>query len=205
MIPKKHISTICLFVGILLFGFLAEGCKENKGLPMIKLLTEFGEIVVEIDSLNAPLTVTNFLKYVDGNRYRDAAFYRVVTHENQPNDSIQIQVIQGGMGFTENPLQFPSIQHETTKETGILHKNGVLSMARNQPGTASSEFFICVGDQPELDFGGRRNPDGQGFAAFGKVVKGMEVVHKIHNQPENGQMLITPVRISNILRVNSLK
>jgi peptidyl-prolyl cis-trans isomerase A (cyclophilin A) len=81
------------------------------------------------------------------------------------------------------------IFHETTAETGILHTNGVISMARWEPGTATSEFFICVGDQPELDYGGRRNPDGQGFAAFGKVIKGMNVVKKIHVQPADGQYL----------------
>ncbi len=79
--------------------------------------------------------------------------------------------------------------------TGLKHLDGTLSMARNEPGTASSEFFICVGDQPELDYGGRRNPDGQGFAAFGRVVRGMDVVRKIQHLPEKKQMLVHPVKI----------
>ena len=95
----------------------------------------------------------------------------------------------------------PPIEHETTIKTGILHKNGVISMARLKPGSASSEFFVCVGDQPELDFGGKRNPDGQGFSAFGKVVNGMDVVTKIHQQPADGQMLDPQIKILDIVRV----
>jgi peptidyl-prolyl cis-trans isomerase A (cyclophilin A) len=92
------------------------------------------------------------------------------------------------------------IEHEPTQKTGILHKNGVISMARLKPGTASSEFFICVKDQPELDFEGKRNPDGQGFSAFGIVVGGMDVVKKIHQQPTEGQMLDARIKIFNIVR-----
>ncbi len=95
----------------------------------------------------------------------------------------------------------PPIEHETTQKTGVLHLVGTLSMARSEPGSAASEFFICIGEQPELDFGGRRNPDGQGFAAFGKVVAGMDVVKKIHQLPADGQMLISRVEIHNIDRL----
>jgi peptidyl-prolyl cis-trans isomerase A (cyclophilin A) len=73
-------------------------------------------------------------------------------------------------------------------------------MARDGPDTATSEFFICVGDQKELDFGGRRNPDGQGFAAFGKVIDGMDVVRRIHDAPEASQRLTPPVAILRITR-----
>jgi peptidyl-prolyl cis-trans isomerase A (cyclophilin A) len=89
----------------------------------------------------------------------------------------------------------PPIVHETTEQSGILHKDGTISMARNEPGTASSEFFICIGAQPSLDFGGKRNPDGQGFAAFGKVIKGMDVVRKIQKLPETNQYLDKRVKI----------
>ena len=89
----------------------------------------------------------------------------------------------------------PPIKHETTVLTGILHKDGVISMARNEPGTATSEFFICIGDQPSLDYGGKRNPDGQGFAAFGKV---MDVVRKIHKSATEGQWLKPRIRILNV-------
>jgi peptidyl-prolyl cis-trans isomerase A (cyclophilin A) len=109
------------------------------------------------------------------------------------------------LGFDDSPLSLPPIVHETTDKTGILHKDGVISMARMEPGSVSSEFFICVGDQPELDFGGKRNPDGQGFAAFGKVIKGMDVVRKIQSQLDEKQMLITPFKILKIIRVILIK
>lgn len=95
----------------------------------------------------------------------------------------------------------PPIKHETTAETGILHGDGVISMARAEPGTASSEFFICIGDQPELDYGGMRNPDGQGFAAFGKVIEGMDVVRKIQSLKDEGQMLKEKVDITSVIKL----
>jgi peptidyl-prolyl cis-trans isomerase A (cyclophilin A) len=113
---------------------------------------------------------------------------------------VKIEVIQGGLQFSKDKKPFPPITHETTDKTGLLHKDGTISMARLAPGSADSEFFICVGDQPELDFGGKRNPDGQGFAAFGRVVEGLDVVHKIQQQPDEGQMLKQRVMIENIER-----
>ena len=98
-------------------------------------------------------------------------------------------------------MELPPIEHEITEKTGIIHENGTISMARLEPGTASSEFFICINDQPELDFGGRRNPDGQGFAAFGKVTSGMNVVKKIQVMPVNGQLLEKIVKIISIKRI----
>jgi len=111
-----------------------------------------------------------------------------------------IEVIQGGRYEAEETGGFPPIPHETTEMTGIRHREGVISMARWTPGTATSEFFICAGDQPELDFGGRRNPDGQGYAAFGKVTRGMDIVRKIHDIDAPGQYLEKPVVILGISR-----
>lgn len=179
----------------LIFGISGEN-------PQVVIKTEFGDIKVDIYDRDAPITASNFLRYVDENLFRDACFYRVVRMDNQPKDKIKIEVIQGGLQFTKKEKQFPPIAHESTDKTGILHKDGVISMARLEPGTASSEFFICVRDQPELDFGGKRNPDGQGFAAFGKVVTGMDVVRKIHQQAAEGQMLIFSVKIFDIVRIN---
>jgi len=113
---------------------------------------------------------------------------------------VKIGVIQGGLLREDHPDMLPPIPHETTRETGLKHLDGTISMARDAPGTASSEFFICVGDQPELDYGGRRNPDGQGFAAFGKVIRGMNVVCKIQHLPEKGQMLKEPVKIEMVVK-----
>lgn len=157
--------------------------------PRVLLQTEVGDVLLELYPQQAPITVRNFLRYIEEDRFQGATFYRVVRMENQPNNEFKIEVIQGGLKEDEHPLNLPPIPHETTQQTGILHTNGTLSMARNEPGTAASDFFICIGDQPELDFGGRRNPDGQGFAAFGKVIAGMDVVHQIHTSPAHGQTL----------------
>lgn len=181
------------------------GCSNNNN-PHVLISTDAGDIVAEIYLDQAPVTAANFLKYVDSGKYNNgsACFYRVVRPDNQPGKKVKIEVIQGG--FYEDSLvaryQFAPIRHETTRETGILHTDGVLSMARMEPGTASSEFFFCVGDQPELDFGGKRNPDNQGFAAFGKVTKGMEVVLKIQKLKDKEQYLEKPVKIKSISRIN---
>jgi len=170
----------------------------KSGNPAVIIKTELGDINVELYENDAPATVANFLKYVDSSAFINSSFYRTVTLSNQPNNDIKIEVIQGGL-YEEDKMLDP-IQHEPTIETGILHKNGIISMARNEPGSATSEFFICIGDQPELDYGGKRNPDGQGFAAFGKVISGMETVLKIHVQPDSAQALSPRIRIINIIR-----
>lgn len=178
---------------------LSRGFEEN---PVVVIKTGRGDIKVEIFVDQAPVTAANFLRYVDAGIYKDASFYRVVRLDNQPMSPVKIEVIQGGLGFTDEKRPFPPIEHETTAKTGIPHKDGVISMARTTPGSATSEFFICIGDQPELDFGGARNPDGQGFAAFGRVIKGMNVVRKIQHQPDEDQMLKDPVKIENIERID---
>jgi len=166
--------------------------------PRVHLQTELGKIILELYHQQAPISVANFLRYIEEDRFIQACFYRVVRMDNQPGDEIKIEVIQGGLKDDDHPQSLSAIIHETTACTGILHKSGTISMARNEPGTASSEFFICIGDQPELDFGGKRNPDGQGFAAFGGVVEGMDVVRKIHNQPEVAQYLTPVIMIQEI-------
>jgi len=177
----------------------------------VVMSTSAGTVVIELYPDAAPVTVANFLEHVDAGHYRNSFIYRVVRMDNQAQNNIRIEVIQGGLGDAEEDFAFDPIAHETTESTGILHTDGVISMARLEPGSATSEFFICVNDQPDLDFGGQRNPDGQGFAAFGKVVKGMNVVREIQNMntdppPEgeleytSGQMLVDPVTIFGISR-----
>lgn len=181
----------------LLIVLLFQSCTSD---PQIIIKTELGEIVCHIYIKDAPITAGNFLKYVDEGRFEGATFYRVVTMDNQPDNDIKIEVVQGGLYDDVHPNHLPPIVHETTKQTGILHKDGVLSMARNEPGTAQADFFFCIGDQPELDFGGKRNSDGQGFSAFGKVVSGMDVVLKIHKLKNEAQYLVNPVNILAIER-----
>lgn len=170
----------------------------SQKLPVVSVATSLGEIVCEIDTIHAPLTALNFLNHVQMDTYKNAVFYRVVRPNNQPYSKTKIEVIQGGLFADEEIDKIKPIAHESTKMTGLKHLNGTISMARNEPGSASTEFFICVGNQPELDFGGKRNPDGQGFAAFGKVIKGMDVVQKIQTQKDTSQYLIDPVRILKI-------
>ena len=187
---KKH---------VLLLTFLMVSYARETIIP-ISMETELGPIQLELYPDRAPITVSNFLRYVDENRYKDFHFYRVVHMENQPDNDVKIEVIQGGLGFDKHPMELPTIVHETTDKTGIRHLNGTLSMARLEPGTASSEIFICINDQPELDYSGKRNPDGQGFAAFGKVISGMDVIRKIQLLPETKQMLDKVVKVNSIQR-----
>jgi peptidyl-prolyl cis-trans isomerase A (cyclophilin A) len=201
----KKICRLSFVITSILSFYLIIGCTEShppeSSLPQVKMKTDLGDIIMEIDTVNAPVTAVNFLKYIDDKIFNSAFFYRVVRMDNQPNNEIKIEVIQGGLGFDESHLSLSPIEHETTDKTGILHKDGVISMARMEPGTASSEIFICVGDQPALDFGGKRNPDGQGFAAFGKVIRGMDVVREIQSKPDEEQMLVTTVNIIKVVRV----
>lgn len=194
-IMMKMLLRVCIVWAGLFAFFIGCGSKN----PYILIKSEFGDIEVEVYDRKAPITASNFLKYVDANAFEGGSFYRTVTMDNQPNNDVKIEVIQGGA--KREVERFPAIEHETTDMTGVLHKNGVISMARSDPGSATSEFFVCVNDQPELNFGGKRNPDGQGFAAFGRVVRGMDVVRKIHMRPADGQRLDPSVKILNIVRV----
>jgi len=170
--------------------------------PPVRLVlqTEKGTIEVEVDEARAPVTVRNFLTYVDGGFYDGGVFHRTVKPDNQPNNAVKIEVIQGGINPARETEARPPIPLERTNATGLAHKDGTLSMARAGPDTAVSDFFICIGDQPELDFGGKRNPDGQGFAAFGRVVKGMDVVRAIQRAPAQGQQLTPPVKLLKVTR-----
>jgi peptidyl-prolyl cis-trans isomerase A (cyclophilin A) len=171
--------------------------------PRVIIVTDFGTIEVEIAEKVAPITAANFLGYVKDGAFDGSIFYRTVLMDNQPDNDVKIEVIQGGLGLDKIGNQRkPSIQQETTNITGLNHQDGTISMARLAPDSATSEFFICINDQPELDFGGKRNPDGQGFAAFGWVTSGMEVVRQIQSQLHEGQSLTPPVAIHAIKRIS---
>jgi peptidyl-prolyl cis-trans isomerase A (cyclophilin A) len=180
---------------------LLVSCVHAQKKRTCVISTSFGDITVELYPKKAPVTVANFLRYVDAGLYDSSSFFRSVTMNNQPKDSVKIEVIQGGN--VDSVKQFPSIPLETTAQTRLRHKNGTISMARSTPNSATSSFFICINDQPSLDFGGKRNKDGQGFAAFGKVTSGMEVIKKIQQlYPEQGQYFKPPVLISSVRTKN---
>ncbi|HUQ49313.1 MAG TPA: peptidylprolyl isomerase [Terriglobales bacterium] len=199
----KFASLLLLSVALTAAG---QSKPEHNGVHLV-LKTSLGEIEVELDAARAPATTANFLKYVDGGFYTNGRFHRTVkTHpDNQPTNQVKIEVIQGGADPVKEKTGFPPIALERTSKTGIKHVDGAISIARDGPDTATSDFFICVADQPELDFGGKRNPDGQGFAAFGRVVRGMDIVKKIHAAPSKGQKLTPPVPIISIVRKSVIK
>ena len=187
-----------LVAPLLLAGVHAAGLKS----PRVVIKTSLGSIEVELDAKHAPNTTANFLRYVDAGRYKGGRFHRTVTMQNQPDKKIKIEVIQGGVNPLYASKDYPAIKLERTNKTGIHHLNGTISMARDGADTATSDFFICINDQPALDFGGKRNPDGQGFAAFGHVIKGMDVLKKIQMAPSDNktQHLTPPITILSITR-----
>jgi len=182
----------------LLLATFARGEGDKPIRVLIE--TDKGNIEVELDAKSAPNTVANFLKYVDGKFYDGGQFHRTVTPDNQPDNKVKIEVIQAGINPQKTKDEFPAIKLERTRDTKLSHKDGTISMARDGPDTATSDFFICIGDQPELDFGGKRNPDGQGFAAFGSVTTGLDVVKKIQQSRADGQTLKPAVKITRIVR-----
>lgn len=186
--------------------------------------TPLGNIAVRLETAKAPITTANFLSYVDRGFYDGGRFHRTVRLDNQsnallkvedadlgiastgaekplPNDRIPIEVIQGGIDLARKAEQGAPIPLERTSVTGLRHLDGTISMGRTTADTAVSDFFICINDQPELDFGGRRNVDGQGFAAFGRVISGMDIVRTIQAQPSDGQSLNPVIPIVRISRV----
>lgn len=204
----SYLVKISLFF---LIAFMFGLSSSHSETVRVKLSTTAGDIHLELYADKAPITVENFLKYIDAGLMNEGSFYRVVRMDNQAQNNIKIEVIQGGIASNDAENTYPPILLERTKITGIKHLDGTISMARNGPDTATSEFFICVNDQPSLDFGGMRNPDGQGFAAFGQVTKGMDVVKKIQNMKSNmpnpaqleytsGQSLIEPVQFISFTR-----
>jgi peptidyl-prolyl cis-trans isomerase A (cyclophilin A) len=172
----------------------------SQGTVDCVIKTSLGDIQIELYQEQAPITVSNFLRYVDSSTFDNSNFYRVCTKENEANRDIKIEVIQGADIAEEK--SFEAIELETTEKTKILHKHGTISMARDTPNSATTSFFICINNQPELDFGGKRNPDGQGFAAFGKVTAGMDIVIEIQNGKNKDQLLLLPIEILSIRRIN---
>jgi peptidyl-prolyl cis-trans isomerase A (cyclophilin A) len=198
-------------LAILILGAVAALATLHAQAKPVRVLvqTELGDIVLEVDQQRAPATAANFLRYVDAGHYNGGTWHRTVKMDNQPESPVKIEVIQAGVSAEFAKSGFPPIALERTSVTGLAHKDGVISMARGTPDSATSGWFICINDQPSLDFGGARNPDGQGFAAFGRVIKGMDVVRKIQNAPSSAnrttnteaQRLTPPIRIIKVARL----
>ena len=161
----------------------------RDGEVLVRIETEHGSIDIAVDTKRAPITAGNFLKYVDGKFYDGGRFHRATRPDNytpNPPDKPAMEIIQGGINPERRSDGFPPIALERTSVTGLKHVVGTVSMARGAAAdTARSDFFICLDDQPSLDFGGKRFDDGQGGAAFGRVVKGLDVVRRIQQQPTN--------------------
>jgi peptidyl-prolyl cis-trans isomerase A (cyclophilin A) len=170
-------------------------------LPRVQLRTEAGDILLEVDTLHARVTAHHFLRLVDAGLFSGGQFHRTVTAQNERNAPLPVEIIQASMDSTRVNQGFGTIPLETTNQTGLHHVLGCLSFARDAQGRAASDFFICVTDQPDLDFGGRWHPDGQGFAAFGRVLQGMDVVRRIHRAPAEGQRLTPAVKILDAVRM----
>ena len=170
--------------------------------PHIIIETEMGDIEVELFKDKAPKTTAAFLSYIDSGFYNNSSFYRVLKTDEFPSAN-NTGIIQGGMWQT-NPVKnqtISGIEHESTKLTGLTHESGTISLARLAPGTASTEFFICIGDQTPLDYGRRGTEDGQGFAAFGQVFKGMTVVRNIQAKKSHGDKFEEKIVIKKITRL----
>ncbi len=175
----------------------------SQALVNVRLETTEGPIVVALEQGRAPITTANFLRYVDEKRFDGISFYRAV------NVAPGFGLIQGGLRGDARKL-LPPIKHEPTTVTGLSHIDGAISMARNAPGTADASFFITVGAIPSMDADPKQPGDNLGFAVFGHVTEGMDIVRHILQEPTSptegegvmkGQMLVQPVRILSARRI----
>jgi len=192
----KQVRPVIALVALAVLGALPASAQ----LPRVRIHTALGDIVAEIDTISAPVTTANFLRYVDAGMYAGGSFHRTVKPDNQPGNAVKIEVIQAGRD-SAHAGEFAPIPLERTSVTHLTHRDGTVSMARGGPDTATSDFFICIGNQPALDYGGRRNPDGQGFAAFGQVTDGTDLVRQIQQSPAQGQSLTPAIVIVSIERL----
>lgn len=165
-------------------GLLASAPKlalAAPAKPRVLIKTNHGAILVELEAKRAPITSANFLRYVDSKAYDGGSFFRANRDPDAPTNG----TIVGAPNPTTRP--FPPIRHESTTLTGLRHVTGTLSLGRFGPGTATSNFFICASDEPYLDAHPGEPGDNLGYAAFGQVLDGMDVVAKILSLPTNGK------------------
>lgn len=196
---------IVLCVSLFSVSAAAQQPALQPGEVLVRVETQFGAIDLAIDTKRAPVTAANFLKYVDGGFYDGGRFHRVTRPDNytpvMPNRP-KMEIIQAGINPARRGEALPAIPLERTSVTGLKHVVGTVSMARAAAAdSARSDFFICLDEQPSLDFGGLRFDDGQGAAAFGRVVAGMDLVRKIQQQPVEKQALTPPIEITKAARI----
>jgi len=177
MIPLKKVMVSVAGLGVLLC-LACSAVEVEERIVAIRITTELGIIEAELYPDRAPITVTNFVANIKAGLYKDGHFYRALVRQSGPNGPLSL--IQGGKSMAR--VARPPIENETTAVTGQSHTDGVLSMARLEPGTASSEFFICIGDNTGLDYS-ETDAEKPGYAAFGRVTKGMEIVRRILSKP----------------------
>lgn len=189
---------LILFPG---YAFALPANRPTPGYTRVAIETSVGTITVAVDNRRAPKTSANFLTYVDDGRFDGVTFYRAARRKSDP----KLGLIQGGID-TDARRSLPPVQHEPTTQTGIRHLDATLSMARpNRTNSAMGNFFITVGPTPNMDARG----DYIGYAAFGHVVAGMDVVKRIlavptccGSGPMRGQMIIRPITILRAKRLD---
>lgn len=184
-------------VGTLMVGAaLAVGAcgtlPEPAPSPVVMIQTDVGTMSIALALDHAPLTVCNFLRYVTDKDYDGGQFFRTVVAATNTANPNPIDVIQASSKRGVDDDSLPPVPLERTRDTGLNHRAGAISMARDGPDTATSSFFIVTQDTPSLDFGGARNPDGQGFAAFGRIISGLDVARRIQMSPADGEEKLTP-------------
>jgi peptidyl-prolyl cis-trans isomerase A (cyclophilin A) len=167
--------------------------------PRITFQTEMGEIEAELYTGQAPHAVTNLLRYLRDGYFRNGQFFRALTSENQPPNSPLMQAVELRADPQKAGELFPPIPAETTN--CLKHLDGTLTISRERGEAVQDHFFICIGDQLDLDAGGKRNPDGKIFTPFGRVTRNMDLVRKIQALPAEKQTLTPPLRIQGAYRL----
>jgi peptidyl-prolyl cis-trans isomerase A (cyclophilin A) len=201
---SKILNSVLIALVIVCSGCNNQPVKYDH--PTIEIQTYYGNIIVELYPEKAPQTVKGFLSFVDSGYFKNTSFYRVLKKEDQSMNATKTQLIQGGLWQTKIKLleKLPGIPLETTEQTGIPHEEGVFSLARGvEPNSGNTEFFICLDDEPDYDYGGSASPDKKGYVTFGRVVSGMKYVKQIHEQPDYETNFRPPIKIINIIRLSS--
>lgn len=181
---RSFFSPLLLLAASLL---LNAACGPSS--PRVELRTQFGSIVIEVDTVRAPRTAANFLRYVDEGRYASASFYRVRREEAELMQD-PTAIVQGGLWHGDTTKFLPPVPLESTRETGLRHTDGVVSLARFGVDSGRGEFFVVIGDQAHLDY---RDAERPGFAAFGRVVEGLDLVRQISRLPASEEILARPI------------